>query len=599
MAKRILAADVGSTTTKTVLFEKADGGWTLVGKTIAPTTVEAPDLDVMVGLRNSLSKLEARTGVKLLEGVRLIHPARGQDGVDLFVATSSAGGGLQMLVTGVIKTMTAESAHRAALGAGAIVTDIVSVDDQRTLVERLEAIKGIRPDMVLLTGGTDGGNISDVLAITEYVAMANPEPRFGKDFKIPVIYAGNIDARDHIPAVVGDEMDLFFVDNIRPVLEKEELAPARSEIHRLFLEHVMAHAPGYRTLLTWADGSVRPTPVAVGDALKHLAGIRGQNLLGVDIGGATTDMFSVVDRQFYRTVSANLGMSYSLANVMSEAGVESVMKWLPWEADEGAVRNWSMSKMVRPTTLPETTEDLMLEQAVAKEALRLSLEHHKSLVRGLKGVRQQRDVGDIFNQTGTGKSLIEMLKIGAIVGSGGVLSYAPRRSQAAMMLLDAFQPEGVTDLLVDSQFLLPHIGVLMDQDSEAASGILAREALVPLGTSVCPVGPVAVPGTVVARVAAGSDGWDVVAGELRVVPLCAGTHFEVAPKKGYDAGAGPGVPVAATAGGGVPGLILDGRGRPLLLPKDSRERVASLKRWYRAMSLYPEQEVAAPAASGR
>lgn len=597
MAQRILAADVGSTTTKAVLFEKGADGWRLTGKMIAPTTVESPDLDVMVGLRNALRKLEARTGVKLLEGARLVRPARGAEGVDLFVATSSAGGGLQMLVTGVVKTMTAESAHRAALGAGAIVTDIVAVDDQRTLVERLEAIKGLRPDMVLLTGGTDGGNLSDVLAITEYVAMANPEPRFGKDFKIPVIYAGNVEARDHISGVIGEEMDLSFTDNIRPVLEKEVLSPARGEIHRLFLEHVMMHAPGYRTLLSWSDGAVKPTPVAVGEALQRIAELRGQDVLGVDIGGATTDVFSVIDRKFYRTVSANLGMSYSVANVLSEARVDSIMRWLPWEPDENAVRNWSLNKMVRPTTLPATMEDLVLEQAVAREALRLSLEHHKSLVRGLKGIRQKREIGDIFNQTGTGQTLVDLMKIGAIIGSGGVLSYAPRRSQAAMMLLDAFLPEGVTDLMVDSQFLLPHIGVLMDRE-DAASDILASEALVPLGTSICPAGPAVAPGTPIAKVQTDGAGWDVVAGEIRVVPVKAGAQLEVLPKKGFDVGGGPNAMVTATAGGAI-GLILDGRGRPLVLPKDARERVAALKRWYKAMSVYPEQEVSAPAASGR
>jgi len=595
--RRILAADVGSTTTKTVLFEKKAEGWVLLGKMIAPTTVEAPDLDVMIGLRNALAKLEARTGVKLMEGARLIKPATDGEGADLFVATSSAGGGLQMLVTGLVKTMTAESAHRAALGAGAIVTDIVSMDDQKTLVERLETIKSLRPDMILVTGGTDGGNISDVAAISEYVAMANPEPRFGKDFKIPVIYAGNMDARSYVSGVFGNQMDLSFTDNIRPVLEREVLSPARNEIHRLFLEHVMMHAPGYKTLVSWADGAVKPTPVAVGEALQYFAGKRGQDLLGVDIGGATTDVFSVIDQKFYRTVSANLGMSYSMANVLSEASVESILRWVPWEADDNLVRNWSFNKMVRPTTLPETLEELILEQAMAKEALRLSLEHHRSLIRGLKGIKQKREIGDIFNQTSTGNTLVDLMKTGVIVGSGGVLSYAPRRSQAAMMLLDAFQPEGVTGLMVDSQFLLPHIGVLIDREPDAAADILAREALVPLGTSVCPVGPAVSPGTAVAKVQTANDAWEVVAGEIRLVPVEGEAEAEVLPRKEFDVGKGRGIPVKATLAGGSVGLILDGRGRPLELPKGQSERIASLKRWYKAMSVYPDQD--APAAAGR
>ncbi len=598
MIRRILAADVGSTTTKTVLFERSGDGWSVRGKMIAPTTVEAPDLDVMIGLRNALSKLEARTGVTLLEGARLITPAKGEAGADVFVATSSAGGGLQMMVTGLIKTMTAESAHRAALGAGALVSDIVSLDDQKTLVERLEAIKALRPDMILVTGGTDGGNISDVAAIAEYVAMAHPEPRFGKDFRIPVIYAGNVDARSYVAQVFGEAMDLSFTDNLRPVLETEVLTPARNEIHRLFLEHVMMHAPGYKTLVSWADGQVKPTPVAVGEALRSLAAQRDQDLLGVDIGGATTDVFSVIDGQFYRTVSANLGMSYSMANVLGEAGVESVMCWLPWNADERQVRNWNFNKMVRPTTLPETLEDLILEQAVAKEALRLSLEHHRTLVRGLKGIHQKREIADVFNQTGTGETLVNLMGTGVIVGSGGALSYAPRRSQAALIMLDAFRPEGVTDLVVDSQFLLPHVGALLDREPEAAQAILSGPSMVLLGTSICPVGPAVQPGTVLAKVEVGNDSWDIVAGDMRVIPLGGSMEANVLPKKEFDVGNGRGIPLKARLSGGAVGVILDGRGRPLVLPKGQAERIAALKRWHKAVSAYPNREVAV-AAAGR
>jgi uncharacterized protein (TIGR01319 family) len=589
--KRILAADVGSTTTKAVLFEKSSDGWRMAGKMVAPTTVEAPDLDVMIGLRNALSKLERRTGVKLLDGARLLVPARNSDGADAFVATSSAGGGLQMLVTGLIGTMTAESAHRAALGAGAVVTDVVSVDDNRTIIERLEAIKGVRPDMILLTGGTDGGNISDVAAIAEYIAMANPEPRFGKDFKIPVIYAGNVDARQYVGDTLSETNAMFYTENIRPVLETEDLDPARAEISRLFLEHVMMRAPGYGTLLSWAGGAVKPTPVAVGDALKYLAERRDLTVLAADIGGATTDMFSVIDGRFYRSVSANLGMSYSMGNVLSLASPESIVRWLPWETDENLVRNWQFNKMIRPTTLPQTVEELMVEHAVATEALRLSLEYHKSLVRGLKGIQQRRSISDVFNQTGTGETLVRMLETGLIVGSGGVLSYAPRPSQAALMMLNAFQPEGVTELWVDREFLLPHLGVMMDLDPGLIDELLKGGSLVPLCIAVCPVGPKASPGAVTAHVRAGSETYEVVAGEISMVTLPdAVSVIEVAPKKEFDAGNGKGQALTFSVGEGMSRIVLDGRDRPLLLSPDPRIRIPQVLRWHRALSAYPERQ---------
>ncbi len=588
MRDRIIAVDVGSTTTKTVLFERGEKGWRVLGKTVAPTTVESPDLDVMIGLRNALAKLERRTGRKLMDGNRLMMPSNASDGTDAFVATSSAGGGLQMLVTGLVKTMTAESAHRAALGAGAVVSDILSVDDDRVLMERIEAIRKVRPDMILITGGTDGGNISEVAAIAEYIAMANPEARFGTDFKIPVIYAGNTDARGFVEEAIGDVLDLSITENIRPKLETEVLRPAREEIHRLFLEHVMMRAPGYKTLASWADGKVMPTPIAVGNALTRLADMRMSDVLGVDIGGATTDVFSVISGQFYRTVSANLGMSYSTANVLAEAKVESVQRWLPWESDENQVRNWDFNKMIRPTTLPETLRDLVLEQAVAREALRLSLDHHRSLVRGLKGIQQRRGAGDIFEQHGTGATLVDLMKTGLIIGSGGVLSYAPRRAQAALMMMDALEPLGVTELAVDSQFLLPHLGVLMDLDPQMAKELLSTEALVPLGTVIAPRGQALSAGHSIARVELEGQVSHIESGEVRVIPLPpkSSALVTVVPKRGFDVGNGPGKPVTRSVSGGAVGLILDGRGRPISLPEDGRKRIALLRRWAKAMDAY-------------
>ena len=599
--KRILAADVGSTTTKVTLFVKDDGGWRLAGKMVAPTTVEAPDLDVMIGLRNAIAKLERRTGIKLMDGARLLVRPVGDYGADVFVATSSAGGGLQMMVTGLVGTMTAESAHRAALGAGAVVSDVVSLDDSRTLIERLEAIKAMKPDMILLTGGTDGGNISEVAAIAEYIAMARPEPRFGEDYKIPVIYAGNVDARDMVDDVLRETNDITYTDNIRPELEVERLDPAREAISRIFLEHVMMRAPGYKTLVSWTNGAVRPTPVAVGEALKYASEHFGTDVLGVDIGGATTDVFSVIGGRLYRTVSANLGMSYSMANVLAEAKPESILRWLPWQFDENLVRNWQFNKMVRPTTLPQTLEDLMLEQAVATEALRLAFEHHKSLVRGLKGVQQRRTVSDIFEQTGTGDTLVDMLRTGAIVGSGGALSHAPRWSQAALIMVNAFQPEGITELWVDNLFLLPHVGALLEtvrgSAEDAILEILTREALVPVATVIAPVGPAAGDGSVIAEVRAGGESLPVTAGDMEAFSVPGGgMEVEVLPKKEYNVGNGPGMPVRFVVKKGMPLVILDGRRRPLMLPRDSRRRIEAIRRWHRVLSAYPDgAETPAPA----
>jgi len=267
----ILATDCGSTTTKAILIEKRDGVYRLIVRGEAPTTVEKPFEDVTMGARNAIREIEELTGRTLLDGEGVMTPQKGSTGVDTFLSTSSAGGGLQMMVAGVVKTMTAESAERAALGAGAIVMDAIAVNDGRKPHEKINRIRHLRPDMILLSGGVDGGTKKHVVEIAELIAAAEPKPRLGIGFKLPIIYAGNKDAVGAIEAALAEKMDLRVVPNLRPVLEKEVLRPAREEIHNLFMEHVMAQAPGYDKLMRWTEVPIMPTPAAVGSLVEAVS----------------------------------------------------------------------------------------------------------------------------------------------------------------------------------------------------------------------------------------------------------------------------------------------------------------------------------------
>jgi len=584
-SRTILATDCGSTTTKAILIERTADGWRLIARGEAPTTVEAPFDDVTVGVLNAISELEDLTGRRFLDNGKIITPAGPSSGTDLYLSTSSAGGGLQMLVTGVVKTMTAESAQRAALGAGAIVIDVLSVDDGRASHERIERIRSLRPDMVLISGGTEGGTTTHLLDMAETLRAAAPRPRLGRDFKLPIIYAGNSAARSGVGEVLEGKAALTFVDNLRPVLEQENLGPAREEIHRLFLEHVMAQAPGYDKLLHWTSAPIMPTPMAVGEMVQAAARAHKASVIAVDIGGATTDVFSAFEGTFNRTVSANLGLSYSISNVLAEAGAANILRWLPFELPEEELRDRLRNKMIRPTTIPQTLQDLYLEQAVAREALRLAFAHHSLLASGLKGVQQMRTIADIFAQTRAGETLIDMMALDLIVGSGGALSHAPMREQAALMLIDAFQPQGLTRLAVDSIFMMPQLGVLASVLPEAAQEVFERDCLIWLGTVIAPVGA-AKEGEAVMQYSFQAEGapevrGELTFGELKRLSLGVGetAHLRIEPTRRFNLGAGPGRAVETVVHGGVAGIILDARGRPLSLPSEAERRHAAILRW--------------------
>ncbi len=594
----ILATDCGSTTTKAILIEKVDGEYRQTHRGEAPTTVEKPFANVTIGVTNAVTEVGELAGRKLTnEDGTIKHPAQGTDGCDLYISTSSAGGGLQMMVAGVIAEMTAASAKRAALGAGAIVMDVISSNDKRRPHEQIQRIRELRPDMILISGGTDGGTTEKVVQLAELIAPAKPQPRFGSEYEMPIIYAGNKEAASEVEeSLKEDWIDLAVVENLRPKLEQENLGPARDKIHDVFLEHVMAHAPGYDMLMDWTDAPIMPTPGAVGDILQTIAKKDNINVVGVDIGGATTDVFSVFEETFNRTVSANLGMSYSISNVCAEATMPNVLRWVHFDMDERQLRNRVKNKMIRPTTIPQSLESLIFEQAVAREALRLAYKQHKEFATTLKGVQQQRTVGDTFSQEVAGSTIVNNMTLNLLVASGGVLSHAPSMNQTAMMLIDAFEPEGCTNLAKDSIFMMPHLGVLSAVHPEAAAQVFERDCLIYLGTCIAAKG--------LGKLGKACFSWtlegDVNAsgtcnfGDLELIGMGPDQHATMVcePAKGFDLGAGNGKRVSHVVRGGTVGLIIDGRGRPLGLPEERQQCQQTVAQWVENMSIYEEMESA-------
>lgn len=599
--KTVLVTDCGSTTTKALLFEHTPAGWRQTHRGEAPTTVEEPVADVTVGAQNAFLEIQELSGRKILASeTSSASPfvetgTNPEEGIDLYLSTSSAGGGLQMLVTGIVRQMSTESAERAALGAGAIVMDAICSDDGRDDAARIERIRHLRPDILLMAGGVDGGSRQHVIEMAELIVAASPRPRFGETLRLPVVYAGNKDAADEVTEILSSAAQVRAVPNLRPALDREDLAPARDIIHEFFLSHVMSHAPGYGKLLNWSPVPVMPTPAAVGDMVLAHATRTDSQVLCADIGGATTDVFSVFRNTegqpiFNRTVSANLGMSYSVANVLIEAGARNIARWLPYEISDAELSDRLRNKMIRPTSIPQSIEDLWLEQAVCREALRLSLAHHRMLAVGLAGTQQRRGIAEMFAQKSNRYELVDLMKLDLVIGSGGVLSHAPDRLSAALMMLDGFGLQGVTELAVDSIFMMPHLGVLAAVHPQAAQEIFIHDCLVHIAYGIAPVfdlrrksSPelcsVALDGVVVGTITAGQvqriEVQEQGLQELVVSPL----------RSDVDVGAGPGKPHQRRVHCRGAGLIFDGRNRPISMPASGKARCSAQQEVYAALGL--------------
>jgi hypothetical protein len=284
-------------------------------------------------------------------------------------------------------------------------------------------------------------------------------------------------------------------------------------------------------------------------------------------------------------------MSYSVSNVLREAGIENICRWLPFASEPEPILESLRNKMIRPTTIPEELTDLLVEQAVAREALRLAFQHHKLLAVGLKGVQKERTIAEIFSQEGPGESLIDMMQVKTIIGSGGVLSHAPDRKAAALMILDSFEPCGVTELCVDSIFMMPHLGVLSTAHEAAALEIFEKDCIVFLGTAICPVFkgiPYGNPVLDFEVLRPGGARDSLYAGQLTRIELGLGetARIRLKPRSWrVNVGAGFGKTLEAEVKGGHAGIMLDTRGRPLKLYAHPERRIAENRNWMQAFGL--------------
>jgi hypothetical protein len=295
-------------------------------------------------------------------------------------------------------------------------------------------------------------------------------------------------------------------------------------------------------------------------------------------------------------------MSYSICNVLAESGLDNVLRWVPFDIDRKELTNRIGNKMIRPTTVPQSLEELFIEQAIAREALRLSFKQHKEFAVGLKGVQKERTISDAFDQSGSGESLVNMMDLDLLVGSGGVLSHAPRREQSAKMLIDSFMPEGITQLAVDSIFMMPQLGVLANIDKKdlgeearnAALEVFNKDCLIRLGTCISPIGNVKSGITVLSVKLEFSDKTiiekQIKRNELlRIEAQYEPIKAELTPHKKMDIGSGNGEPINTIIYGGIVGIILDGRDRPISIPKDPQERLIFLNNWSNALNEYPKK----------
>jgi len=581
LIESILVADCGAVFTKLLLLESVEDetaqfSYRFVAQAETLTTLDAPWNDLSVGVVNAIEEIEQITGRTLYRAGRLITPQYGLEGVDAFVVVLSAPEPLSLVIAGLVREMSLESARRAVSGTYADIKTILSrersLDSPQTTWSR--TVRDIAPDVVLLVGGVDGGARRPVMELAEAIALA--ASMVEQEQRPVVLYAGNTELRPHITKLIGDITHVKVVDNVHPTVDTEHLGPAQSALEQLYIDERMNTAPGAETLLTWSRLPLLPTATAFARVVNYLRRREDnadRGVLGIDVGAATTTVAASFEDRSYVTIY-DKGIAYGPLAWVQEHGVAPLFQWLPEEMEEEELlvllHNWEL----RPWTVPQDPRELWVEQAVVREMLRSALAM----------ARPTWDTGKI-------NAAPDMLPgVDPILISGGGLVHMPRPGQALLSTLDGLQPTGISTILLDINRAAPALGAVAGLKPLAAvsaleSGTPGAGALVSLGTVISPVGK-ARPGEVVLRMRiAYEDGGtlDVEAryGDIEIWPLLPGQKatLTLRPNRRFDVGMGFGRGGKVQVVGGLIGLVVDARGRPLALPEDADRRRRALHGW--------------------
>ncbi len=438
----VLVAEIGSTTTLVNAFNNiGTDAPVFFGQGQAPTSVLGGD--VRIGLTEAIDDLCANKGIDSVEYGEML-------------ATSSAAGGLKMTVHGLVYDMTAKAAKEAALGAGAIIHSVTAGRLRRT---DLQKIKEIRPNLIMIAGGVDYGERD--------TAIYNAEMIRSLGLSIPVIYAGNVENHDEMRLIFEDApASLYIVENVYPKIDELNVEPARKIIQNAFEDHII-QAPGMEHIRDIVSGHIIPTPGAVMESAKLLAGLLG-DLMVLDVGGATTDLHSITDGseeisrilvnpepRAKRTVEGDLGVYINVKNLVESIGRDSLEKEL----------NLDVGKLMEDYKfVPQTADEIRFVERLTKEAVIKATERHAGRIRYVYGPSGRSTLAE-------GKDLS---KIKYIIGTGGALTRLPDRNDILKSIASHNEtglllfPNSEAEILIDNDYILASLGVLSMRYKDAA-----------------------------------------------------------------------------------------------------------------------------------
>lgn len=442
------------------------------------TKLTAVDVENEKILATAASYTTVQTDINdgLLKGLNLLKEKTGEIVYDKCYACSSAAGGLRMVTSGLVPELTGEAAKLASLGAGAKIAGIYAFE---LTDSDLEEIENAAPDIFLLVGGTDGGNKDCIINNAKMLRKLNP--------KFPIVIAGNRSAATECSKIL-DGCEVYVCPNVMPKFGVLQIEPVQKQIREIFLNRIV-QAKGLSSVAELLSDIMMPTPSAVLQAMELLADGYGEErgigpLVAVDVGGATTDVYSIADgmpehmNTVYkgipepyakRTVEGDIGMRYSLGGIIDAAGIDRICT-LSGLTKERALELAADLKS-HTDKVPCGDDELeKLDFALASCAIDEAVGRHAGTITETYTMMGQTFVQEGKNLTG----------VKNIVVTGGSLIHTKRTAEiAAFSLYSGMKPASLrpkkADVWVDRTYILAAMGLLSSYYPEVALRIMKKE----------------------------------------------------------------------------------------------------------------------------
>ncbi|MEW6504501.1 MAG: glutamate mutase L [Chloroflexota bacterium] len=560
-AESVLAIEIGSIHTRALLFDVVDGQYRFIGAGRAPTTIQTPFFDISEGIHLAISNLQEITSRILLEESRLILPGKADgSGVDQVVLTYTAGQPLRVVIMGLLEDVSLESARRLAASAHTMITEAIGLNDRRPPEVQIDALLHAKPDLIILTGGTDQGASRSIAKNVDLLTFAlQIIPR---EKRPEIIYAGNNALITPVKDVLSTYTQVHVAPNLRPEIDVENLSPAQDVLADAEF-HIRSRQIGglqsYRSIL-----AVEPlsAPYAFARIIRFLSRINnpGKGVLGVDLGAGNLIVASAFQGNSDVSVFP-MGTGTGMAQALRAMPISEISRWLPIHVPERVVEDYLWHKTLHPTLLPVTAETAAIEQAAIRQILWNGLNQHRSRYPNTP------------------------LLVEPILAAGMPLTqWSPQTS--LMMLVDGLQPFGVTTFVQDAHGLTAALGIISTNNTILPVQVIESNAFVNLGTVIVPLSNARY-GTTILKVKVEYDNGNQISMEVRqgsvtALPIQAGqtakVHLQPLRPITIDP-IGRDTTRSFKVIGGVCGVIVDARGRPLPLPADAARRRDMLKKW--------------------